>query len=48
MGGGDSTSPSPGQHRISVRVDDGEWTAPPGLSAQSDGFDGTVGLFLTP
>jgi hypothetical protein len=42
------TSLLPGQHRISVRVDDGEWTAPPGLSAQSDGFDGTVGLFLAP
>jgi hypothetical protein len=42
------TSLVPGQHRISVRVDGGEWSAPPGLPAQSDGFDGTVGLFLAP
>lgn len=35
---------APGTHWVNLRVDRGVWTAPPGLPAQSDDFDGTVGV----
>lgn len=37
---------TPGVHRINVRVDGGEWVAPPGLSAVRDEFGGVVGLLV--
>jgi len=37
---------TPGQHRISLRVDGGGWEAPSGLTPEQDGFGGTVGAFL--
>jgi hypothetical protein len=36
---------SPGVHRINVRVDGGQWKAPPGLPRQRDEFGGDAGLF---
>lgn len=39
-------SVSPGTHHINVRVNGGEWVAPPGLAQISDEFGGTVGLFV--
>jgi hypothetical protein len=36
----------PGVHRISLRIDGGRWTAPPGLSACSDGFEGEAGILV--
>lgn len=35
-----------GIHEIDVRVDGGRWIAPPGLSAKSDEFGGTVGVLI--
>lgn len=37
-----------GVHRLSVRVDHGPWTAPPGLVPLSDGFGGSVGTLCLP
>lgn len=34
----------PGLHHVAIRIDGGEWRAPPGLPAVSDGFGGEVGL----
>src|SRR5690606_30592102 len=36
----------PGVHRVNLRTDDGEWRAPPGLTAVDDGFGGEVGLLV--
>ena len=37
---------SPGQHQINIRVDEGNWTAPPGVPTMRDGFNGEVGLIV--
>jgi hypothetical protein len=39
---------SSGAHRISLRVDGGPWTAPPGLLEEDDGFGGTAAVFIIP
>jgi hypothetical protein len=36
----------PGVYRINLRLDDGAWTAPPGLPSTDDGFGGSVGLLV--
>ena len=35
---------SPGMHQINVRVDGGQWKAPPGMPTMRDSFGGEVGL----
>jgi hypothetical protein len=35
---------SPGMHQINVRVDGGQWMAPPGMPTMRDSFGGEVGL----
>jgi len=37
---------SPGVHQINVRVDRGQWVAPPNLPTTKDGFSGEVGLMV--
>ncbi len=37
---------APGVHRVNVRVDDGEWTVPDGLTAVRDEFGGAVGILI--
>src|SRR5262245_22381434 len=37
---------SPGVHLIKVRVDKGQWVAPPNLPTTKDGFSGEVGLMV--
>ena len=37
---------APGTHRINLRIDGDSWTAPPGLPAVEDEFNGRVGLFI--
>ncbi|HEY9228672.1 MAG TPA: glycogen-binding domain-containing protein, partial [Gemmatimonadaceae bacterium] len=37
---------SPGVHQINVRVDRGQWTAPPNLPTTKDAFSGEVGLMV--
>jgi hypothetical protein len=39
---------STGAHRISLRVDGGQWIAPPGLSSDDDGFGGSAAVFIIP
>jgi hypothetical protein len=39
---------APGAHRLNIRVDGGEWTAPPGASTARDEFNGVVGLVVVP
>jgi hypothetical protein len=39
---------TPGTHRVNMRVNGDAWTAPPGLAATSDEFNGTVGLLVVP
>lgn len=36
----------PGLHRVNVRVDGDVWTAPPGLPATEDEFNGRVGILV--
>jgi hypothetical protein len=36
----------PGTYRVSVRLDGGAWGAPPGIPAQSDEFNGVVGVVV--
>jgi hypothetical protein len=38
----------PGLHRVAMRVDGGEWTAPPGLPRATDELGGVVGLVTVP
>lgn len=38
----------PGLHHVQVRLDGGAWQVPPGLPRSSEGFDGPIGLLLTP
>jgi hypothetical protein len=37
---------TPGVHRISLRIDRGDWIAPPGLSPSNDGYDGEAGMLV--
>lgn len=37
---------APGTYHMNVRVDDGAWTAPPGVTPLRDEFDGTVGIVI--
>jgi len=37
---------TPGTYHMNVRVDDGAWTAPPGVTPMRDEFDGTVGIVV--
>jgi hypothetical protein len=39
---------TPGAHRVNIRVDGGEWSAPPGASTVQDEFNGIVGLVVVP
>jgi 1,4-alpha-glucan branching enzyme len=36
----------PGVYRIHVRVDDGEWAPPPGVSRMVDPYEGMVGVLV--
>jgi AMP-activated protein kinase-like protein len=38
----------PGLHRIAIRVDGGDWIAPPGLPRATDELGGVVGLITVP
>jgi hypothetical protein len=37
-----------GAHRVNIRVDGGQWSAPPGASTVQDEFNGVVGLVVVP
>ncbi|GLC24043.1 glycogen-binding domain-containing protein [Roseisolibacter agri] len=37
---------APGVHRVNVRLNDGPWTVPPGLTSVRDDFGGAVGLLV--
>lgn len=37
---------SPGVHQINMRIDRGDWIAPPGMPARKDGFSGEVGIVV--
>jgi 1,4-alpha-glucan branching enzyme len=37
-----------GTHRVMVRIDDGEWSAPGNLPVVDDDFGGRVGLLVVP
>ena len=37
---------SPGVHQINMRIDGGEWIAPPGIPSIKDGFSGEVGILV--
>jgi hypothetical protein len=39
---------APGAHRVNIRVDGGEWSAPPGAGKVQDEFNGVVGLVVVP
>lgn len=39
---------APGSHRVNIRVDGGDWSAPPGAGTVKDEFSGTVGLVVVP
>lgn len=39
---------APGSHRLNIRVDGGEWSAPPGAGTVQDEFNGVVGLVVVP
>lgn len=39
---------APGTHRVNIRVDGGQWSAPPGASTVQDEFNGVVGLVVVP
>jgi hypothetical protein len=39
---------APGSHRVNIRVDGGEWSAPPGAGTVQDEFNGAVGLMVVP
>ena len=39
---------APGAHRLNIRVDGGEWRAPPGAGTAQDEFNGVVGLVVIP
>lgn len=35
-----------GAHRLNIRIDDGEWGVPPGVTAITDDFSGVVGVLI--
>ena len=37
---------APGVYRLNLRVDDGAWTPPPGVSRTVDAYEGTVGVLV--
>ena len=37
---------TPGMHRMNIRIDGGEWIAPPGMPSVKDGFSGVVGVVV--
>ncbi|HEU4995079.1 MAG TPA: glycogen-binding domain-containing protein [Gemmatimonadaceae bacterium] len=37
---------SPGVHQINIRIDGGQWIAPPGVPSLKDGFNGEVGVLV--
>jgi hypothetical protein len=37
-----------GVHQINLRIDDGQWIAPPGIPTLRDGFNGEVGVLVIP
>ena len=37
---------SPGIHQINLRIDGGQWIAPPGMPTLRDGFNGEVGVLV--
>jgi hypothetical protein len=39
---------APGAHRVNIRVDGGDWSAPPGAGTVQDEFNGVVGLVVVP
>jgi hypothetical protein len=39
---------APGAHRVNIRIDGGEWNAPPGAGTVQDEFNGVVGLVVVP
>ena len=39
---------APGAYQVSIRLDDGDWTVPPGLIAVTDEFGGVVGVLVAP
>lgn len=39
---------APGAHRVNIRVDGGQWSAPPGAGTVQDEFNGVVGLVVVP
>lgn len=39
---------APGAYRVNVRVNGGEWAAPPGTVAVDDGFGGSAGVVVIP
>ena len=41
-----SLSLAPGVHRVALRINGGDWIAPPGLSAVPDDFVGSAGLLI--
>lgn len=43
-----TTPVSAGLHRLAIRIDDGEWTAPPNLPHAEDGLGGRVALITVP
>lgn len=41
-----ATPLNPGTHRVNVRINGDQWSAPPGLPAVRDEFNGTVGILV--
>jgi len=39
---------SPGTYQVSIRLDGGDWTVPPGLVAVTDEFGGVAGVLVVP
>ena len=37
---------NPGVHQINLRIDCGQWIAPPGVPTLKDGFNGEVGVLV--
>jgi hypothetical protein len=37
---------TPGLHQINLRIDGGQWIAPPGMPSMKDGFNGEVGVLV--
>ena len=35
-----------GIHQINLRIDGGQWIAPPGMPTMKDGFNGEVGVLV--